>query len=95
MTQSAIAAPEFEERRRVRRFRMIVELTAGMINRNDELSYREACCLIECARKSIHGLSPAYAVEFDLSIRPELERMVRDRWPFENADSADCESLVN
>lgn len=74
---------------------MIVELTAGMITRNDELSYREARCLVECAHKSIHSLSPGYAAEFDLAIRPELERMIRERWPFEGSDSIDCADVVN
>lgn len=79
----------------MRRFRMIVELTAGMINRNSELSHREARCLVECAHKSIRSLSPAYAAEFDLSIRPELERMIQERWPIEEADSLDSTALVN
>ena len=92
---AAAEVPEFDERRRVRRVRMIVELTAGMISRNEELSYREARCLVECAQKSIQSLSPAFAVEFDLSIRPELERMIRDRWPFEEAESLDCSGPVN
>jgi hypothetical protein len=74
---------------------MIIELTAGMIIRNEELSHREARCLVECARKSIHSLSPAYAAEFDLAIRPELEKLIQDRWPIEESDSLDRDGIVN
>jgi hypothetical protein len=85
----------FEERRLSRRYRMIVELTAGMISRNAELSHREARCLVECARKSILTLSPVFAAEFDLTVRSELERMIRDRWPIEEAGALDDDYLVN
>ncbi len=85
----------FAERRTDRRFRMIIELTAGMIIRNEELSHREARCLIECARKSIHSLSPAYAAEFDLAIRPKLEKLVQERWPVEEAESFGRDGVVN
>lgn len=85
----------FEERRRSRRYRMIVELTAGMINRNSELSHREARCLVECARKSILALSPVFAAEFDLTVRSELERLIRERWPIEEAGALDDDYLVN
>lgn len=83
------------ERKTLRRFRMIIELTAGMIVRNEELSHREARCLVECARKSIQSLSPVCAAEFDLSIRPELEKLIQNRWPIEEAESFSRDCIVN
>lgn len=95
VTQAQTESSSFGERRIDRRFRMIIELTAGMIMKNRELSHREARCLVECARKSIHSLSPVYAAEFDLSIRPKLEKLIQDRWPIEEAESFDRDGIVN
>jgi hypothetical protein len=66
-----------------------------MISRNSELSHREARCLVECARTSILALSPVFAAEFDLTVRAELERMIRERWPIEEAGTLQDDFLVN
>lgn len=85
----------FEHRRRMRRFRMIVDLTTSLLQRNPELSHREARCLVDCARKAIVDLSPAYCQEFDWDVRPRLEGIIRKRWPIEESLIGSSEELVN
>lgn len=65
----------------LRRYRMIVELTSGLIAESSTLTHREACCLIQCARESIGTMSPLLAAEFELNDLPDLERLVRERFP--------------
>ena len=85
----------FERRRRSRKYRMIVELTHGIIASHPRLSYRQARCLIACARRSIGELSAAFVAEFELDVVPELEACMRERWPDEFTPRAPGRMLVN
>lgn len=82
-----------EQRRRLRRLRMIVDLTSHLIRNDDSLSYRQARCLVTCARKAILDLFPNYDRKFDIVIEPHLDRIIRERWPFESL--AHASELVN
>lgn len=86
----------FLERRRLRRIRMIVELTLNLISSDRTVSHREARCLVNCARKAILDLHPAFTERFERIIRPHFERILAERWPHEDllADD-DCSHLVN
>lgn len=86
----------FERRRRVRRVRMIVDLTLEMIRRDASITYREATSLVACARKAIVELMPQYEPEFEESVRPRLEKLIRRRWPLEDVDRRPLTSeLIN
>jgi hypothetical protein len=92
--------PEFRsaffERRRLRRIRMIVELTHDMVSGDRTVSHREARCLVSCARKAILDLSPAFEERYDRIVRPHFERLLHERWPDQEAlDDHDCGDLVN
>lgn len=94
------AIPEFRsaffERRRLRRIRMIVEMTHDMIAGDRTVSPREARCLVTCARKAILDLYPGFAERYDRVVRPHFERMLHERWPDEDALAHhDCGHLVN
>jgi hypothetical protein len=71
----------FFERRRLRRIRMIVELTLNLISSDATVTHREACCLIECARKAILDLHPSFADRYERIVRPHFERVLACRWP--------------
>ena len=71
----------FFERRRLRRVRMIVELTMNLIGGDATVTYREACCLIECARKAILDLHPSFDDRYERVVRPQFERLLACRWP--------------
>src|SRR5204862_7827849 len=85
----------FFERRRLRRIRMIVELTLNLIGTDTTVSHREARCLVRCARKAILDLHPSFAQRYERSIRPYFERVLAERWPHEQALDDDCCDVVN
>src|SRR3954453_3957328 len=85
----------FFERRRLRRIRMIVELTLNLIGTDATVSPREARCLVRCARKGILDLHPGFAQRYERSIRPYFERMLAERWPQEQALDDACCDVVN
>ena len=85
----------FYERRRLRRIRMIVELTLNLIGSDMTVTHREACSLINCARKAILDLHPGFAQRYERSIRPYFERVLAERWPNEQALDDDCCDVVN
>ncbi len=85
----------FVERRRLRRIRMIVELTHKLISSDLTVSHREAQCLVQCARKAILELHPEFEGRYERVIRPHFERVLAERWPAgEPLNPGDCE-LVN
>ncbi len=71
----------FVERRRLRRIRMIVELTHNLISSDMTVSHREAQCLVQCARKAILDLHPDFTDRYERIIRPHFERVLAQRWP--------------
>jgi len=81
------AVPEvrsaFFERRRLRRIRMIVELTTNLISSDLTVSNREARCLVNCARKAILELYPAFEERYHRIVWPHFERILHERWPLE------------
>ena len=85
----------FFERRRLRRIRMIVELTLNLIGTDATVSHREARCLVRCARKAILDIHPTFAQRYERSVRPYFERMLAERWPHEQALDDDCCDVVN
>jgi len=74
---------------------MIVELTSNLIQNDVSLTYREACCLVQCARKAIVVLIPAYNSKFDLLVAPRLNCVMRERWPMEESRINRPLELVN
>jgi hypothetical protein len=85
----------FDRRRRARRLRMIVDVTASLIQYDDSLTEREARCLIDCARKAIQELFPELATHIDATLRPKFERILHSRWPQEERSRSYTRELVN
>ncbi|MGZ4778040.1 MAG: hypothetical protein ACXV5L_02515 [Thermoanaerobaculia bacterium] len=75
----------FFERRRLRRIRMIVELTLNLISSDMTVSYREARSLVACARKAILDLHPSFEQCYERVVRPHFERILCSRWPGEES----------
>lgn len=73
----------FFERRRLRRVRMIVELTLNLISSDRTVSHREARCLVECARKAILDLFPGFEERYGQVVEPHFMRVLQRRWPEE------------
>ncbi|HKR66026.1 MAG TPA: hypothetical protein VJZ00_20000 [Thermoanaerobaculia bacterium] len=85
----------FFERRRLRRVRMIVELTLNLISSDRTVSHREARCLVDCARKAILELFPGIDSRYEAVVRPHFDRVLRQRWPEEELQYADPNETVN
>lgn len=85
----------FYERRRMRRIRMIVELTLNLISSDMTVTHREARCLVDCARKAIFEISPAFCPRYDRVIRPQFERVLQHRWPQEELHFSHAGEIVN
>jgi hypothetical protein len=93
MESTAEVRSAFFERRRLRRIRMIVELTLNLINSDKTVSHREARCLVNCARKAIVDLYPAFEDRYERIIRPHFDQVLRNRWPFDERSRPD--ELIN
>ena len=85
----------FFERRRLRRVRMIVELTLNLISSDRTVSHREARCQVDCARKAILELFPGIDSRYETVVRPHFDRVLRQRWPEEELHYADPHETVN
>ncbi|HEX9160905.1 MAG TPA: hypothetical protein VF980_04290 [Thermoanaerobaculia bacterium] len=74
---------------------MIVELTMNLITSDMTVSHREARCLVNCARKAILDITPAFADRYDRVIRPHFERILQERWPSEELGTVHAGEIVN
>jgi len=69
-----------EEQDRVRRMRLLVDVTAQVLSEDETLTFCEALRLIEAARTAVLRLFPDKDDTFNLVIRPRLERIVHERF---------------
>ena len=85
----------YVQRRRLRRIRMIVELTLNLISSDGNVSHREARSLVACAQKAILELYPAFADRYERIVRPTFERVLQERWPAEELRYSHAGEIVN
>ncbi|MFZ2490116.1 MAG: hypothetical protein WA208_01395 [Thermoanaerobaculia bacterium] len=85
----------FIERRRLRRIRMIVELTLNLISSDRTVSYREARSLVGCARKAVLEIFPGFDAQYEQVVQPHFDRVLQLRWPDEELRIFDSHELVN
>jgi hypothetical protein len=69
-----------DEAHRLRRLRLLVDVTAQMLAEDNLLTFCEGLRLIEAARTAALRLFPDKQETFDLIIRPRLERIVSERF---------------
>jgi len=69
-----------DEQRRLRRLRLLVDVTAQVIAEDENVTLCEAIRLVEAARTAALRLFPAKEDTFDLVIRPRLERILHERF---------------
>src|SRR5436305_14041965 len=89
-----VRSPIFE-RRRLRRIRMIVELTLNLVGTDATVSHHEARCLVRCARKAILELHPGFEQRYERIVRPYFERLLASRCPHDQALDDDCCDVGN
>jgi len=94
--ESQVEVPSaFFERRRLRRVRMIVELTLNLISSDRTVSHREARCLVECARKAILELFPGFEERYMRVVEPSFILVLQQRWPEEELQYTNPYETVN
>jgi hypothetical protein len=69
-----------DEAHRLRRLRLLVDVTAQMLAEDNLLTFCEGLRLIEAARTAALRLFPDKQETFDLIIRPRLERIMSERF---------------
>src|SRR5437870_12572276 len=85
----------FFESRRLRGIPMIVELTVNLVDSDATVTYREACCLIDCARKAVLDLHPSFEERNERVVRPHFECLLAERWPHAELLRPSGAELVN
>ena len=70
-----------DEQKRLRRLRLIVDLTASVISQEPSLTPEKADELIARAEQAVEGLFPGSHEQFELLVRPKLQRVVDERFP--------------
>ena len=75
-----MATPEeiADEQRKMRKLRIIVDLTAAILYQGEH-SQVEAFSIIAAAKKSVLELFPDKAETFDLIYKPRFERIIKER----------------
>ena len=75
-----------EEQHRIRRMRLLVDVTAQVLSEDEKLTFCEALRLIEAARTAVLRLFPDKDDTFNLVIRPR-PRAPSPRWTFTRRSS--------
>jgi hypothetical protein len=68
------------EERRVRRLRLLVDVTAQVLAEDEKLTLCEALRLVDAARTAAQRLFPEGDETFQLVIRPRLDRIIFERF---------------
>ncbi len=66
------------------RFRMMVEVTIGILRSDDGLRLCEGLRLIDAARQSAARMGPDAVAAFDRHVYPEMRRVLMDRFGIED-----------
>lgn len=70
-----------EENRRLRRLRLLVDLTLSRLYQDPHLTFLEALEAVETCRDVALALFPGKETAFELIVRPRFERVIMTRWP--------------
>ncbi len=69
-----------EEKKKIRRLRVLVDLTTSVLYQDAALTLEEAHQLVEGAEKAILKMFPDKQQTFDIVLRPRFERILQERW---------------
>ncbi len=69
-----------EEQRRIRRLRVLVDLTTSVLYQDASLTLEEARQLVEGTENAILKMFPDKQQTFDIVLRPRFERILLERW---------------
>ncbi len=74
------AAEKQEERGKIRRLQMMVDMLLSLLRQDPDLTLAEANSLIADCRATALAMFPDKELAFDLIYRPRLERVLNERF---------------
>ena len=69
-----------EEEKRLRRLRLVIDLSLAVLMQQADLTLRDAFNIVENAKKAALALFPDKGDVFDLIYAPRLKRVIRERF---------------
>lgn len=69
-----------EERKKLRRLRLLVDLTTSILYQDRNLTLEEARQMIRTTEKSILRMFPDKQETFDIVLLPRFQWILRERW---------------
>ena len=69
-----------EERRKIRRLQLLVDLTANLLYQDGTLSLQQARAIVRGTEKAVLRMFPDKQFTFDLVLLPRFSRILRERW---------------
>jgi hypothetical protein len=74
------AAAEDDERRRLRRLQILINMVMSVIAQDSAMTVEEAAEMVADARRAALAMFPGKELAFDLIYKPRLERVMRERF---------------
>ena len=72
--------PIQEEKKKIHRLRVLVDLTTSVLYQETSLTLEEARQLVSNTESTILSMFPDKQQTFDLVLLPRFERILRERW---------------
>jgi len=77
---SQTAEEELDERRRLRRLQMMMDMVTSVISQDATLTVEEASELVADSKKAALAMFPGKELAYNLIYRPRLQRLMRERY---------------
>lgn len=74
------AEEELDERRRLRRLQMMMDMVTSVISQDATLTVDEAAELVADSKKAALAMFPGKELAYNLIYRPRLQRLMRERY---------------
>ena len=74
------AEEELDERRRLRRLQIMMDMVTSVISQDATLTVDEAAELVADSKKAALAMFPGKELAYNLIYRPRLQRLMRERY---------------
>lgn len=71
---------KLEERKKLRRLQMLVDMVQSSLSQDPDLTLREAFTMISNCKSAALAMFPGKELAFDLIYKPRLERVIDERF---------------
>lgn len=73
-------AEQEEERRKIRRLQLMIDMVLSVLRQDPNLTFEEASEMVANCRSAALSMFPDKELAFDLIYKPRLERVVEERF---------------